>query len=88
MNIKYESKFYKDLGGIRDSKLLAKMKEVIIDCKAADNITELKHLKKLQGYDCFYRIRIGDYRVGIEVLNDELIFTRLLHRKDIYKYFP
>lgn len=88
MNIKYESKFSKDLGSIRDTKLLAKIKEVIIDCKAAENLTELKNLKKLQGYDTFYRIRIGDYRVGIEVLNDELIFTRFLHRKDIYKYFP
>ena len=60
---------------------------MIEECKAAESLTKLKNVKKLQGYDTFYRIRIGEYRVGLEVLNDELIFTRLLHRKDVYKYF-
>lgn len=88
MKVKFESKFAKDLRNIRDNKLLAKIKEIIIECKTAQSLNELKNVKKLQGYDTFYRIRIGDYRVGIEVLNDELIFTRFLHRKDVYKYFP
>ncbi len=88
MKIHYESKFAKDLRSIRDTKLLAKIKEMIDECKLADSLTELKNVKKLQGYESYYRIRIGDYRVGIEVINEELIFTRLLHRKDVYKYFP
>ena len=88
MNIKYESRFAKDLRNIRDTKLLAKIKELIVECKAAESLTELKSLKKLQGYDTFYRIRIGDYRIGLEIINDEIIFTRFLHRKDVYKYFP
>ena len=88
MKIHYESKFAKDLRSIRDTKLLAKIKEMIDECKLADSLTELKNVKKLKGYESYYRIRIGDYRVGIEVINEELIFTRLLHRKDVYKYFP
>jgi mRNA interferase RelE/StbE len=88
VKVKFESKFAKDLRNIRDDKLLAKIKEIIIECKTAQSLNELKNVKKLQGYDTFYRIRIGDYRMGIEVLNDELIFTRFLHRKDVYKYFP
>jgi mRNA interferase RelE/StbE len=31
---------------------------------------------------------LGDYRIGIEVLEDEVIFVRMLHRRDIYRYFP
>lgn len=88
MKVRFESKFAKDLRSIRDTKLLVKIKEMIDECKAAESLTELKNIKKLQGYDTFYRIRIGEYRVGLEVLNDELIFTRFLHRKDVYKYFP
>jgi mRNA interferase RelE/StbE len=42
----------------------------------------------MQGYDNFYRIRLGEYRIGIELVDDEIIFTRFLHRKDVYKYFP
>jgi len=88
VKVRFESKFAKDLRSIRDTKLLAKIKEMIDECKTAESLTELKNIKKLQGYDTFYRIRIGEYRVGLEVLNDELIFTRFLHRKDVYKYFP
>jgi mRNA interferase RelE/StbE len=42
----------------------------------------------MQGYERFYRIRLGDYRIGLELVGDELIFTRFLHRKEVYKYFP
>lgn len=68
--------------------LLSKIKEIIIHCKQTKDISELKNIKKLQGYDTFYRIRVGEYRIGLELLGDELIFTRFLHRKDVYKYFP
>ncbi len=36
----------------------------------------------------YYRIRVGDYRIGVEVVGDEILFVRILHRKDIYRYFP
>ncbi len=41
-----------------------------------------------QGYDEYYRIRIGDYRLGIKVKKDSIEMLRCLHRKDIYKKFP
>ncbi len=34
------------------------------------------------------RIRIGDYRLGIIFDGETLIFERVLHRKEIYRYFP
>ena len=88
MKIKFESKFEKDLRNIKDKKLLSKIKEVILECKGVQTFNELKNIKKMQGYQTFYRLKIGDYRVGIEIVNDELIFVRLLHRKDIYRFFP
>jgi mRNA interferase RelE/StbE len=88
MKIRYESSFEKDLKGIRDKKILMQVKQVIEEIKQANDLNNLSSLKKLKGYDTFYRIRLGDYRLGIEVLADEVIMTRLLHRKDIYRYFP
>lgn len=86
--MKFEAKFAKDLRAIRERKVLNKMQEIIVDCKSAMNLSELKQVKKMQGYEHFYRIRLGEYRVGIEIVGDEIIFTRFLHRKDVYKYFP
>jgi mRNA-degrading endonuclease RelE of RelBE toxin-antitoxin system len=52
------------------------------------SFAEITNIKKLQGYDNAYRIRIGDYRLGIIFDGEILIFERVLHRKEIYRYFP
>lgn len=88
MNIKFESKFEKDLKLIKDRNFLSKLKQIILSCKQAENLAQINNLKKLQGYENLYRIRLGNYRLGIEIVENELIFTRFLHRKDIYKFFP
>ncbi|MGK7883025.1 MAG: type II toxin-antitoxin system RelE/ParE family toxin [Crocosphaera sp.] len=88
MKVKFESSFEKDLKLIKDAKLLQKLKSVIIECKNSDKLLDIKNIQKLKGYNTFYRIRIGNYRLGIEVEKNTLIFTRFLHRKDIYKFFP
>jgi mRNA interferase RelE/StbE len=88
MKIKFESRFEKDLRKIKDQKVLSELKQIIIQCKTIKNLSEINRFKKLQGYDTFYRIRLGNYRIGIELIDNTIIFTRFLHRKDIYKFFP
>jgi mRNA interferase RelE/StbE len=58
MKIKFESKFSKDLRKIKDQKLLSQIKIVINECKLAQTLDEIKNLKKLKGYQIFYRIKI------------------------------
>jgi mRNA interferase RelE/StbE len=43
--------------------------------------------RKLQGCDSVYRIRVGDYRVLYEVVEQRLIIeiVRVRHRKDVYR---
>ncbi|WAC09541.1 type II toxin-antitoxin system RelE family toxin [Dyadobacter pollutisoli] len=53
----------------------------------ADSLSEVSQIKKLKGFSNAYRIRIGDYRVGIFVENDVIEFARIAHRKDIYNIF-
>ena len=88
MKVRYEASFAKDLKSIREKTLLDKIKNVIEEVKIADNINKINNLKKIKGYDTFYRIKFGDYRVGIEIVDNEIVFTRFLHRKEIYRYFP
>ncbi len=88
MKVRYEASFEKDLKSIGDKNLLKKIKKVIEEVQQADDSSSINNLKKLRGYDTFYRIRIGDYRIGIEITGNMLIFTRFLHRKEIYRFFP
>jgi len=88
VKVAFEASFARDLRAIKDPRLLEQVAQVIAEVKTAETLSALKHLSKLRGHTQFYRIRLGDYRIGIEVLGDEVIFVRILHRKDIYRYFP
>jgi mRNA-degrading endonuclease RelE of RelBE toxin-antitoxin system len=55
--------------------------------QGAGNYTQII-IKALIGSGNRYRIRIGDYRVGIEINGDTLELFRVLHRKEFYRYFP
>ncbi len=88
MRVSFEASFARDLRGIRDKTLLERVEQVITEVKTATALSEIKHLSKMRGYTTFYRLRLEDYRIGIEVVGDEVIFVRILHRKDIYRYFP
>jgi mRNA interferase RelE/StbE len=39
-------------------------------------------------YNDAYRLRVGNYRVGFFINDDTLLFSRALHRREIYRYFP
>jgi mRNA interferase RelE/StbE len=43
---------------------------------------------KLKADGNFYRIRSGDYRLGKIIEGGTATFVRLLHRSEIYRYFP
>jgi mRNA interferase RelE/StbE len=88
VRIAFEASFARDLKRVKDEQLLRRVEQVIGEIKAATELSDIKRLSKLKGHDTFYRIRLGDYRIGIEVLEDKVILVRILHRKDIYRYFP
>jgi len=57
MNVKFESRFEKDLKLVKDRNLLTRLKQIILTCKQSESLGEINHLKKMQGYESFYRIR-------------------------------
>ena len=88
MILQIEKQFEKDLQKLKQPILNKQLLKLLQIVKEAKSVEEVRGIKKLLGYPNFYRIRIGDYRVGLEIEGDVVIFIRCLHRKDIYKYFP
>lgn len=88
MKITFEASFARDLKRIRDRQLLQRVQQAIESIKEAATIDAVIGMKKMQGHDTFYSLRLGDYRIGVEVIDDRVILVRFLHRKDIYRYFP
>ena len=88
MLVKYEKSFLRDIKAIKDRDIKRDLEKLILDVKTADSLHEINQLKKIAGHKGYYRIRIRNYRVGIKVEGNTLIFIRVLPRKDIYRYFP
>jgi mRNA interferase RelE/StbE len=88
LKVKYRESFLKDLHKIKSKEMLARIEASILQIEATSSIEELHNLKKLRGGSSYYRARIGDYRVGIVMEGGSATLVRVLHRKDIYRYFP
>lgn len=88
MKVEFNESFLKDLKAVKDKSVLAKVKAAIEASELADTLDQITHLKKMRGSREYFRIRIGDFRLGLKLDGDTLVFVRFLNRKDIYRYFP
>lgn len=89
MRATFRKTFVKDLERYaKDKDLLAKVKEIILQVEAVDSVAAISNLKKLKAEGAYFRIRSGHFRLGLIIENDTVTFVRLLHRKEVYRYFP
>jgi mRNA interferase RelE/StbE len=89
MELLYGKKFSKDLDAIRhETKIKAQLLKLIEVVRAAESLTDLKGVRKIEGYQAYFRIKVADYRLGIKVEQSTVELIRFLHRKDIYRRFP
>jgi mRNA interferase RelE/StbE len=88
VKVEFRDSFVKDLKSVKDKGVLKRLREAIEAIEKAHSLTEVPHSKKLKGGGSYFRLRVGDYRVGVALENDIVIFVCFLNRKDIYKYFP
>ena len=88
MKTEFKSSFAKDLKSIKSKTVLEAVAKLIEVVEAAQNMRAISDVKKLKAKGNFYRIKLGDYRVGITLDKDEITFVRCLDRKEIYRYFP
>jgi mRNA interferase RelE/StbE len=88
LKVGFRASFAKDLRALKDKALLERIKELIADVEAAQSLGEVSNLKKLRSGGEHYRVRIGDYRVGLSMEDGVVVFVRVLHRREVYRYFP
>ena len=81
MHICYESSFEKDVKKVKNKAVRRALKDVVLVIKNAQSPHDISGLKKLRGYDAYYRLRIGDYRLGLELTADTFILTRFCIEK-------
>ena len=55
---------------------------------ATENLFAEFDVRKIRGYQDYYRIRVGQYRIGCRVEEGALTFYRVKSREEIYGVFP
>ncbi len=81
MKINIRKSAIKDLRSIPKEEKM-KIYEKIEELK---NFPNVSNLKKLSNFQPAFRLRVGNYRVLFDVVNDTIEIGRIFHRKESYK---
>jgi|SRR5690349_21074760 len=88
MNIVVTKHFAKDVDKELNEQQKQQLALVLVSITQSKTLSEIPDCKKMKGFKNAYRIRMGNYRIGF-LFEDEVIkLSRVLNRKDVYKYFP
>ena len=89
MNVTYKKKFLKDLKALQSTDVYDKICTLVLEeIPNAEDLSTIANLSRLKGDDTAYRIQVGDYRIGFFMENNAIVMSRVLHRSEIYRYFP
>ncbi len=89
MKVEYLPSFLKDLKALKSTPGFEAINALVFEeIPRSTSLGAISSLKRLKGVDDAYRIRVGDYRIGLLMLKETITFARVLHRREIYRYFP
>lgn len=89
LQIIYSKTFLKDLSKVQPPKRRIQIELFVFETlPTTTSIEKLGLAEKMSGYDDYYKIRFGDYRIGLLKTITTIELLRVLNRKEIYKFFP
>ena len=88
MKILVRKRFINDVSKIRSVELIDEVLYLLDLSHAAIKAEDIPGFKMMRGYKVFARIKLNDFRIGIHVEKEVLIFVCILPRSEIYKQFP
>ena len=80
MKIEIWKSAIKDLKNISEP-FKTKIHNKVLELKDFPNI---QNIKKLTNFEPAYRLRVGNYRILFDILDDTIIIGRVLHRQSSY----
>jgi len=89
VEVRYRESFLRDLKKLKGQSIYDRIFGLAFTTlPEADSLRDVTGVKAMRGYPNRYHIRIGNYRIGIEVHGDNVEVMRVLHRREFYRYFP
>jgi mRNA interferase RelE/StbE len=67
MEFRFEKSFVRDFKKVKDKNLAKEILECTQSVSEASSVNQISNIKKITGYKLAYRIRTGNYRIGMVV---------------------
>ena len=85
----YKKIFLKDLAAI-PGRYRSRIERLVFDeIPASEHFFSDFDVSRMKGFEHYYRVRIGHYRIGCRITGDtSIIFYRVKSREEIYRVFP
>jgi mRNA interferase RelE/StbE len=85
----YKKIFLKDLAAL-PGRYRARIERLVFEqIPESENIFRDFDIHKIRGFENYYRIRTGQYRIGCKITSDNgIVFYRVKSRDEIYRVFP
>ena len=81
--------YERDIRRTRNRDILRRVDSAIADLGVADSIGEVRNIERVRSArGQHYRIRVGNYRIGVTVVRGMAILSKFGHRRDFYRRFP
>jgi mRNA interferase RelE/StbE len=89
MNFETSKNFDKLVLKIKDKTMKTRLKKIIEKVTEAQSLDEISNITPIVGHSGYYRIKFGDYRVGISFEENTVWFLYFGKRdENTYKKFP
>lgn len=53
-----------------------------------DSLGQSGRIEKMHGYRSCYKVRFGEYRLGLVFEDGSITLKVIMHRREIYRFFP
>ena len=89
MKVESSSRFIRDIRRISAPALARRVNQKIAEIESVASIRDVSNVRRLTTPSgIHYRVRIGDYRLGITVEGEVAVLVAFGPRDDIYRRFP
>ncbi|MDX1921373.1 MAG: type II toxin-antitoxin system RelE/ParE family toxin [Candidatus Caenarcaniphilales bacterium] len=88
MKLELTDSFEKDVRRYKDKNLLKRLNSVLDLLEESFSLERIPNLKAMKGNSEFYRIRIGDFRLGFQLVGETVRLLAFGKRGDFYRSFP
>lgn len=66
MKVEFHKSFERDLRRVRDRNLLERVEAVLVELEGSETLDSISNIKAMKGHPEYFRVRIGDFRLGFE----------------------